>query len=293
MIIETPPIFSFEQCYQYIARSNLELTYQVERGKVYKLLEIKGEKYLVSIEPIAAQNLKIHFINQQPTPAIQKNIRQYIWEWFDLDTPLQEFYEAASKDVLLSSIIQGYHGLRLIKIPDLFEAMSWAIIGQQINLNFAYKIKHALIREYGDSLELNEKTYYLFPRPDKIAKLTKEELRRIQFSRQKAEYITLLARSFLNKEVRKKQLSKQNLDKASNQLKKLKGFGDWSAHYVLMRCLGFRSALPIQDAGLKNALKAIYEMDRQPSNTEMLNMTSNWSPWQSYYTFYLWRSLVP
>ena len=37
--------------------------------------------------------------------------------------------------------IEQYYGLRTLGIPDLFEALSWGIIGQQINLTYAYTLK--------------------------------------------------------------------------------------------------------------------------------------------------------
>ena len=293
MILETPTAFSYEECLSYLSRSDLELTYRINGREIRKLLKIKNQPYLISIRPAAENNhLEIACLNDRLSGTVERTVIKYVREWFDLESPIEAFYEAAAGNDIFKRIVQRHYGLRLIQIPDLFEAMSWAIIGQQINLNFAYKIKHALITRYGESIQFEGQAYYLFPSPDKIADLTAQELREIQFSRQKAEYITLLARSILNREVSRKKLLRQNMEGAAAQIKKLKGFGEWSAQYVLMRCLGFKEALPAQDAGLKNALRYQYQLDQQPSAAEVTRIARPWSPWQAYYTFYLWRTLL-
>ena len=49
--------------------------------------------------------------------------------------------------------IEQYYGLRTLGIPDLFEALSWGIIGQQINLTYAYTLKRRLVEQFGSYVE--------------------------------------------------------------------------------------------------------------------------------------------
>ncbi len=60
--------------------------------------------------------------------------------------------------------------------PDLFESLIWAVLGQQINVAFAYSIKQRFVEKYGERLEHEGHTYYLFPTPDRVATLSHEEL---------------------------------------------------------------------------------------------------------------------
>ncbi|MFO7176761.1 DNA-3-methyladenine glycosylase, partial [Enterococcus faecium] len=88
-----------------------------------------------------------------------------------------------AKDELLAPLIEAHRGLRMIGFPDLFEALVWAIIGQQITLSFAYTIKRRFVERYGDQRVVEESTYWMFPRAERIALLEPEELRELQFSR--------------------------------------------------------------------------------------------------------------
>ena len=85
-------------------------------------------------------------------------IATYIIEWFDLDNDLTPFYEMANTDPLLKIPAQKFYGLRVIGIPDLFEALCWGVLGQQINLAFAYSLKRQFVESFGDSIEWNGKS---------------------------------------------------------------------------------------------------------------------------------------
>ncbi len=70
-----------------------------------------------------------------------------------------------------------------------------------------------------------------------------------------------------------------------------RGIGPWTANYVLLRCLRFPTALPIEDVGLHNAIKLLLGMDRKPTVEEIREPAKPWAGWESYATFYLWRAL--
>ncbi|QQP10666.1 hypothetical protein FJQ98_15520 [Lysinibacillus agricola] len=50
-------------------------------------------------------------------------ITQFVREWFDLDNDLTAFYEMAKVDSLLKMPVEKFKRLRIIGIPDLFEAL--------------------------------------------------------------------------------------------------------------------------------------------------------------------------
>jgi DNA-3-methyladenine glycosylase II len=62
--------------------------------------------------------------NSRPrTYSERTKIVSYIREWFDLDRNLTPFYTMAKADPLLKWPAQEFYGLRLIGVPDLFEAL--------------------------------------------------------------------------------------------------------------------------------------------------------------------------
>jgi DNA-3-methyladenine glycosylase II len=90
-------------------------------------------------------------------------VKKHIADWFDIGLDLSPFYTLLAKDPRLAFMANAYHGLRLVGIPDMFEAICWAITGQQINLTFAYKLKRRLVERYGRRLDFGGHAYFLFP----------------------------------------------------------------------------------------------------------------------------------
>jgi len=219
-------------------------------------------------------------------------LRNYFIDWFDLSTPLDLFYAEVGEEKIFKQLIQNFYGLRLIKVPDLFEAICWSIIGQQINLRFAYQMKYNLVRNYGEYLNFEEKRYYVFPSANTLSKLDEASFRSLQFSRQKIAYIKGIAEKFVSGEICKEKLSELSPNELKDELIKIKGIGNWSANYIMLRCLGIKEAFPIEDAGLHQALRNQLKLKNKPSIHEVRHLSSTWKTWKGYRTYYLWHSLL-
>lgn len=282
--IVPPKEFSFDECLIYLNRSDLEVLHRIKGQVVYKLIH----GVLCKVEWVNCC-IKSEFLMEIPPATKREKIAQYIWEWFDLEQNLQEFYEVARQNQILQPLIEKYKGLRIVCIPDLFEAFVWAISGQQINLTFAYTLKKRLIEQFGDSVMFEGESFWQFPQVEKIATLNVDDLKSLQFTTRKAEYIIHIAQEIMNGKLSKKQLlQEQHMEKS---LTAIRGIGAWTANYVMMRCLHQRSAFPITDVGLHNALKVILNLENKPTIDEIESYAVNWQGWQAYATFYLWRSL--
>ena len=81
-----------------------------------------------------------------------KAATDFVEEWFDLSRDLQPFYTLAEDDEILDGVVSAYKGLRIIAVEDLFEALCWSIMGQQISLHVAYALKQKLVTTYGESI---------------------------------------------------------------------------------------------------------------------------------------------
>jgi DNA-3-methyladenine glycosylase II len=290
--IYPPQEFSFAECMVFLGRSQEEVLHRLKDGFLYKLLLIGDEMILVKISE-ANGNLKVEFPLDVDALSLAKReqVVTYIEEWFDLHTALDKFYQVANGDRILKGIAQKYYGLRMIGIPDLFEALTWAIMGQQINLSFAYLLKKRFVERYGRSLTFDGETYWIYPTSEEIANVDVEDLRNLQITTRKAEYIIGIAKTMVNGEMTKEGLKKLEYHELYTQLLKIRGVGAWTADYVIMKCLHQNSAFPIADVGLHNALKFQLGLEQKPSIDEIKALSANWEGWQAYATFYLWRSL--
>ncbi|WP_316746026.1 DNA-3-methyladenine glycosylase family protein [Pedobacter gandavensis] len=301
-ILAVPADFNFGECLWFLDRGFDDCLYQVDKDKVCKAIRLKEGIALVQIEKgvsgignnmaSVAPHLMVSVLNRSLAPAEETELRIYLDEWFDLQLDLNPFYTLITQNPRLSFMKEDYYGLRMIGIPDLFEAICWAIIGQQINLTFAYKLKRKLVERYGETLDFQGNRYFLFPDPAVLAKAAPEDLQAMQFSRSKASYVLEIAKAFANQ-----QLSKAGLrgmpDLAARQkaLVSVKGVGIWTANYALMKSLKERSCIPHGDAGLLNALINLDLIQDKKDVAGIAAFFNDYPEWESYLVFYLWRTL--
>ncbi len=290
MKIELPKNFSYDLCLSFLKRSPRELLHQIEDDKVSKVLMVNGKPVIFQIR-YDGKNLLVDFLNDRPNQESLKQIEAYIREWFDLDTDLKPFYSLARKNDLLKDLVRKFKGYRIIGQPDLFESLVWAVLGQQINLQFAYTLKQRFVQRFGQHVNLKDKTYYLFPEPKVVSELNDDDLLPLQFSRQKSKYVKLIGEAFASNTITQESLRKLPFEEAKADLMKIKGIGNWTANYALMKTFRYPNAFPLEDAGIHNAIKNLKGMKQKPTLTQVKRIFKAYKGWEAYATLYLWKSL--
>jgi AraC family transcriptional regulator of adaptative response / DNA-3-methyladenine glycosylase II len=117
----------------------------------------------------------------------------------------------------------------------------------------------------------------LFPRAEDLAEA---DIARIGLPKARAEAITALARSVIEKRLRFD--SPQDPTDLQSRLKEIPGIGEWTAQYIAMR-LGDPDAFPAGDLGVKHALSIAGE-------SKITQRAEAWRPWRAYAVMYLWQS---
>ncbi|MGV3631682.1 MAG: DNA-3-methyladenine glycosylase family protein [Bacteroidota bacterium] len=286
--IRLPEFFSFRHCLWYLDRNLDDCTHEVSGDKVRKLVKLQGEKILLEISSESG-SLKIEALSGKVTHP--KDVISYVSNWFDLDRDLAPFYGQINRDPDLHPLLQ-LQGLRLIGIPDFFEAIAWGIIGQQINLAFAYKMKRRFTERYGESLLYDKKAYYLFPDPEIVQHIPIEDLKAFQFSGRKAEYLIGAAALFAAGELSKEQISAlKSEDLMLQKLISIRGIGEWTAHYALLKGIKTMNNIPYGDTGLDTALYKLKGIERKQNRKVVDAFFEQFRGWKSYLVFYLWQSL--
>ncbi|UHA72179.1 DNA-3-methyladenine glycosylase 2 [Paenibacillus sp. 481] len=310
IVIDVPPYFDFEHCLTHLKRGDNDVLVTVHGHRVSKALDVNGVPMILELSSEASHGVEGN--NQrEPQPQSQLHatvyglshhrlasvdweaaVRTEIDEWFDLQRDLRPFYAFAERDPILAPLAKRYSGLRIIGSSSLYHSLCWAIMGQQITMSFAATLKRRFVQQFGEYIEHDGERFYLFPRPEVVAKLTPEQVMPLQFSRKKAEYLIEVAVQIASGRLSKKQLIALNsFSDAVKQLTAIRGIGAWTANSVLMHCLRNPRAFPLADVGLHNAIKRLLKLEHKPSLAEMEQYGTRWAGWEAYATFYLWRSL--
>ena len=158
--------------------------------------------------------------------------------------------------------------------PEGFESLVHIILEQQVSLQSA--------KAHFDKLKafLPEFT------PAAIIKLSDHEMRQCQVSRQKTIYLRELSSAILSGTINLRNL--RNLPEAEvrQQLKSIKGIGDWTADIYLMFCLNSLDIIPLGDIAVVNTMKELLDIH---TKEEMEIYTQKWKPYRSVATYFLWH----
>lgn len=158
--------------------------------------------------------------------------------------------------------------------PQGFISLSKIILEQQVSLASAN----------AHFLKLN--SYLEAFVPSNILKLTDEEMRSCQISRQKAKYLRGLSEAILNGVIDLEKLSKLDESTIRKQLTSIKGIGDWTTDIYLMFCLQAKDIFPIGDIAVVNTVK---ELTDAKTKEEILLLAEQWRPYRSLAVYFLWH----
>lgn len=289
--IPKPQLFRFEESLWFLDRNYDDCMHIIEDGVLYKAIHIDGRNITFSLRD-AGDELLLELTGPADDDAALRETVRYIGDWLDLDRRLDPFYILLRRNKATAYMADAYAGLRMVGIPDMYEALSWSIIGQQINLSFAYTLKRRLVTQYGHTVDGDGRVLHLFPDPAVVREIPAEAWRDMQFSRSKAEYLTGISGMFLRGGLSKTKLQQCSThEERLKQLTAVKGIGTWTANYVLMKSLKEMQAVPHGDAGLLNALLQ-HELIRDKQDMNGINtLFGAFKGWEAYLVFYLWRSL--
>ncbi len=200
----------------------------------------------------------------------------------------QPFVDAARSDPLLGPLVKREPGLRIVQSATIFEALTWAIIGQQINLTFAIALRRTFIVQAGRP---HSSGLWCYPEAADVAALAAEQLTTRKFSRAKADTLLRLAQLVAGGELL---LARDgDLGAACASLLAVKGIGPWTVNYALLRGYGYADCSLHGDVAIRTALQRLLGEDVKPGMARTEALLAQYAPHRTMAAAYLWSSLAP
>ncbi len=177
-------------------------------------------------------------------------------------------------DTIIADIHRLYKSPPNWNRPPGFITLSKLILEQQVSLASA---KAHFVKLNGYIKEFT---------PNEILKLTDEEMRNCQISRQKAKYLGELSTAILNNHIDLDKLSHLSEAEIRKQLTNIKGIGTWTTDVYLMFGLRKKDIFPVGDIAIVTTMK---ELTGAKTKEEMISLAERWKPLRSLATFFLWH----
>ncbi|MCY8543076.1 DNA-3-methyladenine glycosylase [Bacillus haynesii] len=214
--------------------------------------------------------------------AMMKEVKR-IFRWEESLQPVLDHFSQSS----LSSIFEEHAGMPLVLDFHLYHCLMKCIIHQQLNLSFAYTLTERFVHTFGEQKD----GVWFYPLPETIAQLDYNDLRELQFSMRKAEYVIDTSRMIADGRLHLDELDQLSDEDIMEKLVKIRGIGPWTVQNVLLFGLGRPNLFPAADIGIQNAIKRHFGLNDKPTKEQMLEMSKEWHPYLSYASLYLWRSI--
>lgn len=182
-------------------------------------------------------------------------------------------------DPVLAKLIKRIGNYTLELNDDYYLKLVQSIVGQQLSI----KAKETIWNRVENLCKDITAT--------EILNVSDNDLRNAGISHSKISYIKGLSEKILANDLTFKNIESLNNNGVIELLTTVKGIGKWTAEMFLIFSLGRLDVMANDDAGLKRAIKWLYNFESTPIASEMNKISECWKPYRSIASLYLWKAI--
>ena len=190
--------------------------------------------------------------------GVIKSIRNLKTDFFRKNDNMQEIIKSISKDKTVKKAVKEYEGLRLFR-QDPFQCLISFIISSNSNIQ---KIKNSLekiTKKFGKKVKIQNKEFFLFPEPEKMAKATIDEIKSCGVG-YRAPFIKEAAKMVILKKIDFEYLKKCDYHEAKKNICLVPGIGNKVADCIMLFSLNKLESFPL-DTWMIKILEKYYSKE--------------------------------
>ncbi len=180
-----------------------------------------------------------------------------------------------SRDERMSRLIEKVGFPRYEVIPDLFAALAYNIMGQQISMKAVETVWRRMNDKFGEIT------------PEKLLSVPLEELQGVGMSMRKASYIRDAAEKIKSGELDAEALKSMSDEVVCERLSRLRGIGRWTAEMLMIFSMRRPDILSFDDLGIRRAITRLYGLEKL-DREDFEKYRRLFSPYGTVASFYLW-----
>jgi DNA-3-methyladenine glycosylase II len=262
-------------------------------GVFRRLLDLDNRLCLASVRSLGTMDspsLEVELQCSALNDSIVSEAQRQVARLLGIDQDLAPFYQMAYEDPFLAKFARELRGLHIPQTVSVWEALVFAILGQQISTHMARMLRTLFTQIYGSPLRESGITYHAFPRPEAISQAGVGGLRSIKLSKRKAQFIVDIAGTLVSGERNLEGLRALPDEEIIRSLTSIPGVGSWTAQWMLIRAFCRPDAFPNGDLALRRYLGLLLNCGSPLHTGEALHYAHGWSPFRSYVTTYVFAA---
>jgi len=228
----------------------IDIDNSINSGQVF--LWQKSKNYWYGID---GQN--ILKINQKGKIKSMQNMKTSFLREND---DIEKIIKSISKDKTIKKAVKKYEGLRIFN-QDPFQCMISFIISSNSNIQKIKSSLEKISRKFGKKVVIEDQEFFLFPKPEKIAKASISEIKTCGVG-YRAPFIKEAAKMVTEKKINFEYLKNSNYDETKRNLRLIPGIGNKVADCIMLFSLNKLEAFPL-DTWMIKILEKYYSKEFQ------------------------------
>ena len=284
--LKLPAGFRRQDVLSFHQRDALHSAERVDGSQLYKGVAWHGSPACLHID-FGGRSAQVQLaIDGAARAGDQDRLEQMARRMLGLAQPVARFERAHRAHAQLGPLLQRNAGLRVPLSPAPFEALSWAITGQQISVAAAVAVRRQLIHAAGLR---HSSGLWCFPEPGHVARMSEAALRRAGFSRAKASTLIALSEQAEAGELPLAQwLDAPEEESIRSRLLAIRGIGPWTVNYALLRGFGCLDGSLHGDVAVRRNLQRLLGKAGKVTPGEAQAWLAQFSPWRALVAAHLW-----
>jgi DNA-3-methyladenine glycosylase II len=250
-------------------------------------LQVLGQPITVfvkSLGTVKRPRLELTLHAKKLNDDIIRAAKEQLTFYLSLDDDLTPFYKLAEKDNAFKPTLKGLYGYHQVKFPSVFTSICWALVTQRTPNSFAYVTMQRFCELLGDVITVDCEHYTTFPEAQKFLNSRDKVLIATNNTR-KTDRLMEIAKAYMT--VDETFLKTAPYEEVMRAVKKLKGLGQWSADYILLRGLGRYERSPWTDTVILDTISKIYTGGFRISEGDAKRLAESYSWYQGLWVHYL------
>lgn len=228
-------------------------------------------------------------VDGDPSADSQARFKAMAGRMLGLANEVEAFERQYREHPVIGRLIAGQAGLRVPVAATPFEALTWAVTGQQVSVAAAVSIRRRLILALG---RRHSGGLLCYPDPGQIAAQTPETLRQAGYSRAKADTLLNLARMIAGGQLPLDAwVEAVPVEDIRRCLLDVRGVGPWTVDYTLLRGFGWLDGSLHGDVAVRRGIQALTGAPEKISEKQAEAWLAEFSPWRAQLAAHLWASL--
>lgn len=276
-----PDDFQLAPLLAFYQRDRLQLSERVTGQQLEKAFMHQGQPCWLRLDFADPGRARVAWQGVEPERAV--SLAKHLCGQNQDITGLEQLASQAS----LSALLSRQRGLRVAQLVTPFEALVWAILGQQISVAAAHALRRRLL---DNAAPRHHSGLLCFPDARRIASLSEQQLGGCGLSRSKVQTLQVVANANIDDALLPDRSRLADMEALQQRLLGIRGLGPWTVNYTLLRGYGYLDGSLHGDVVVRRGIQQLLGQSAPVTPVQAQQWLAAYRPWRALLAAHLWQA---